>query len=152
MTISPIKEIPIGSRVFFEKMPGYVVKDEDEICIMDNWIPGCKTNSLNMKAGKKDVFFYKNLTKEEFIQDALDSGLPMRAGKFLVPEFVDYIVATIDDIKRLGVLFDTIDDRHRYELCIYESYLENVSFTLTDQQRKDAYDVYVECKRAQEVK
>lgn len=139
----PIKQIKIGSSVFFSGMKGYKPKDKDELCIMDTWFPK-NTNVLNMKMNGKDVFFFKNMTKEEFIQDVRDSGVHMRAGKFLVPEFAEFIGLTIEDLKSISDLFEHFDLFHQYEKVIYDFYIENNGFFLTDEQKQVAYNKYKE--------
>ena len=39
-------------------------------------------------------------------------------------------------------MFDRLDDKHKYERLIYESYINNNSFTLTEKQLQEAYDEY----------
>ena len=90
------------------------------------------TNVLNMKKDKKDVFFYRNMDKNEFIEDTLRSNVPMRAGKFLIKEFSEHLGMTIDDLKKLGPMFEKMDDKHTYEKVIYKYYLKNGNFQLTD--------------------
>lgn len=137
-----IKKIKIGSSVFFDRYEDYKSKDVDILAIMDEFLPG--HNSLNMRKinSNEDIFLYKNLNKEQFIQDCLKSGVPLRAGKFLVPEFADYIHLTIKDLKRLGFEFRKLDESHKYEKIIYDAYIKNNSFTLTDEQRLSAYEEY----------
>ena len=135
-----IKKIIIGSSVFFSEYEDYKSKDVDVVAIMDTFIP--HKNSLNMKIKGEDVFLYRNMSKQRFIQDAFASGVPMRAGKFLVPEFVEYIGMEINDLRRLAPLFDQMDEAHKYEKIIFDAYMENGSFTLTDEQRKAAYEEY----------
>ncbi len=135
------KNIKIGSSVFFGNMSDYVAKDIDEMIIQDKWLPkGIPV--LNMKRGGRDIFFWSPLSKEEFIKNTFDCGVPMRVGKFLVKEFADYIGLTIEDLKRLEPLFNQLDDKHKYEKIIYDAYVENNSFTLTEEQRKNAYNEY----------
>ena len=135
-----IKTFIIGSRAFFSNIEGYESKDIDQLCIMDEF--KFRGNVLNGKIGNKDIFFFRNLDKEGFIQDALDSNVPMRVGKFLVPEFAEYLGLTIDDLKRLQQLIDDIDDRHLYEREIYKNYIKNGGFYLTDEQRDSTYKLY----------
>jgi hypothetical protein len=59
----------------------------------------------------------------------------MVIGKFLVPEFCEEIGFTIEDLPKLAPLLDRLGDRHQYERIIYESYLENQAFCLTEAQR-----------------
>ena len=87
------------------------------------------------------------MTKEEFIQDVRDSGVSMRAGKFLVPEFAEFIGLTIEDLKSMSDLFRHFDLFHQYEEVIYDFYIENNGFFLTDEQREIAYNKYREYKK-----
>ena len=141
--MKPIKEFTIGSSVFFSDFPDYKSHDVDKLCIMDRFIPK-NTNVLNLKLNGKDVFFFRNMSKEEFIKDTLDSGVPMRVGKFLVPEFADYLGFTIEDLKQIGFLFDRLDNKHEYEKIIYSFYLDNNKFYLTSEQKNIAYKSYKE--------
>ena len=43
-------------------------------------------------------------------------------------------------------MFDRMDDRHVYEVKIYESYIKNGNFSLTEEQRADAYRLYLKAK------
>ena len=137
----PIKTFIIGSFVFFKDYSDYKSHDIDKLCIMDTF-PIKGTNVLNLKKDGEDVFFYKNMSKHEFIEDALKSNVSMRVGKFLVPEFAKYLGLTIDDLKLLEPLIKSIDEKHEYEQIIYNAYIKNGDFYLTDEQREDAYELY----------
>lgn len=145
--MTPIKQFQMGSSYFFSKYDDYVLKDYDELCIMDNFIfPG--KNMMNMKLNdKKDVFLYRNLTKEEYINDLIASKTKMKAGKFLIPEFNEYIGFTIDDLKTIINIFDDMDEKHQYEKIIAESYIENDRFFLYENQRKKAYTAYKKARK-----
>lgn len=95
-----------------------------------------------MRLNGEDVFFYRNMSKEGFIKDTIESNVPMRVGKFLIPEFCEYIGFEISDYDKLKPMFDKLDDKHRYEIIIRDAYIENGSFTLTDEQRLKAYEEY----------
>lgn len=137
-----IKKFDIGSNVFFKNIfSDYTPKDYDELHIMDFWIIP-ETNVLNEEEDNKDIFYFKNMTKDEFIDDTLNCPTPMRVGKFLVPEFVEYLQFTIDDLKRLKPQFDKLDNKHKYEKIIYDAYIENNAFILTEKQLQDAYNEY----------
>lgn len=71
----------------------------------------------------------------------------MQLGKFLVPAFVEAIGFTIENLKRLQPLVDSLDDKHKYEKVIYDSYIENGEFKLTDEQLQKAYLEYKNNKR-----
>lgn len=130
----------IGSRVFFGEFPDFDSKDDDTLYVMTGW--DVKANVLNFRKDSRDYFFVKDAPKEILIKETLDSDIPLRAGKFLVPEFHEYLGLTIEDLKRLSPLFEKIDENHSYEKIIYQSYIENGSFTMTDEQRQKAYEEY----------
>lgn len=132
----------MGSSFFFGGMEGYIVKDTDELCIMEGYSDKIKSNVLNMKLDGKDVFFYRDMDKEGFIKDTIDCKVPMRVGKFLIPDFCKYIDFKIEDYERLKDVFDALDDKHRYEIMIRDFYIENKDFILTDEQRKLVYEEY----------
>ena len=141
-----LKRFKIGSQYFFDKFDDYETKDNDILIIMDKWVIK-KTNILNLKDKEKnDVFFCKNMSKDEFIKYTLKENIPMQCGKFLIKEFNEYLGITIDDLKLLEDLIYNMDDRHIYEIYIYECYLNNNKFELTEEQLLNAYDIYKSTK------
>ncbi len=135
-----LKEINIGSRVFFDKFKDFAPKDKDVILIMDHLV-GNKI-CLNAKIKGSDLFLYKQMPKEEWIKTTIESGVPMKAGKFLVPEFCEYIGFTVEDLDSLKEMFDNMDTKHRYESLIYKYYKQNNGFFMTDEQLEEVYSVY----------
>ena len=140
MNINVIKEFKIGSSIFFDSYSDYTQKDIDILAITDLSLFG--KQMMNMKLKEKDIFFMCIEENSVMIDKTLESGVNMRAGKFLSPEFAEYIGLTIEELKRLKPMFDEIDDKHRYEKVIFDSYVENNGFFLTDEQRLRAYDEY----------
>ena len=138
--MKPIKTFKMGSSYFFDGFEDYIQKDVDEINIMDEFL--AKSNSLVLRKGTRDVFFYRNMDKDGFIEDTLSSNVPMRAGKFLVREFAYYIGFTIDDLKKLKRVFENMDDKHTYEKVIFDAYIENNGVYLTEEQLNAAYVEY----------
>ena len=70
----------------------------------------------------------------------------MIVGKFLIPEFCEEIGMTIEDLPKLRPLIEKLDDGHKYEEIIFNSYIENGAFILTDEQRLKAYNSYKESR------
>ena len=138
----------IGSRAFFGEMKDFTSKDNDRLYIMEGW--DVKGNILNLHVKDKDCFFIKDTTKDELIAQTLEANIPLRAGKFLVKDFAEYIGLTIDDLKRLQPLFESMDEKHKYEKVIYDAYVKNNAFELTDEQRMEAFDKYNESKTTTE--
>lgn len=135
----------IGSSVFFSCYDDYVSKDKDVLLIMDSFIDG-KT-MFNCKIGRDDIFLYRDIDKYGFINEAIESKVPMKCGKFLVLSFIEYIGLSIDELKLFDGMFKEIDESHYYEKIIYDSYIENNGFYLTDEQRKKSYDEYLKTRK-----
>ena len=132
----------MGSSYFFDRYDDYKIKDNDELHIVDEFIFPNRV-CMNMKLfDGNDIFIFKNTDKQEYINDVYESGVNMKVGKFLIPEFNKYINFTIDDLKSLQPIFDNMDKKHTYERVIFESYLKNGDFFLTDEQRREAYKEY----------
>lgn len=139
-----IKEFKMGSSYFFDKYEDYKMKDYDELCIMDEFFfPG---KVMNAKIDGKDIFMFRNMDKQGYIDDVIETKVYMKAGKFLIPEFNEFIGFTIEDLKSILYFFDNMDEKHRYEKIIAESYIENNGFFLSDSQRDKAYKAYKENK------
>lgn len=135
------KKFEMGSGIFFKGMPGFKSKDIDYLYIMEGFTLQ-KTNVLHFHIGNEDKFLFRDMDKQGFIDDVENTGVMMKACKFLVPEFNEYIGFTIEDLKSIRRFFENIDEKHKYALNICDAYIENNSFTLTDEQRKAAYEEY----------
>ena len=138
----------MGSTYFFNMYPDFKSKDTDWWELVDE-LPDykymCRIASVSVP--KREYFSFKRLSnKEDHIKAALDSKLSMVVGKFLVAEFCDEIGFTIEDLPKLKPLIDNLDEAHKYEEIIYNSYLENNSFSLTQEQRDLAYKSYKESR------
>lgn len=137
MDVKEIKTIIVGSCAFFNKFKDFNSKDTDILHILDYPIFGETIQVI--RKNNKDEFLMYNFGKNKLIELIND---PLQVGKFLVPEFVEYIDLNIEDLKRLEHWFDKLDDKHKYERIIYDSYIENNGFFLTDEQLDKAYEIY----------
>lgn len=140
-----IASFTIGSEYFFSGLDGFRPKDHDTLHIMDKWV--LKRDVYRLKIGCRDAMLCRNMGKSGFVNDILSSAVPMKAGKFLVKEFNDYIGFSIEDLVSIAYIFDNIDPKHSYEKMICGFYLDNGSFMLTDEQRLEAFEEY---KKARE--
>lgn len=134
----------MGSQYFFSCYEDFNSKDIDEIEIIE-------TNDfkyIRQLTGKgRCLFQLKKLNNvNDYIEYALQSNVGMVIGKFLIPEFCEAIGFTINDLPKVKTLVNKLDDKHKYEEIIYNSYIENNSFTLTDKQRENAYKSYKESR------
>lgn len=136
-----IAKFLIGSRAFFDSMPGFTPKDSDYMYIMDTFGP-LRVTALRIKMDGNDLVLNPHMTKRRCIEDTLNSDTKMRMGKFFVPEFAKYMNLTINDLKVFEKYLDMLPDNHKYYKVIYDAYMQNGDFTLTDDQRKAAYEEY----------
>ena len=140
MNVNVIKEFKMGSSIFFGLYPDYKSKDVDILAITD--LPLFGKPMMNMKLNGDDIFFMGLEDKDILIEKTIESKVPMRVGKFLIPEFCEYIGFEISDYDKLSECFDNLDEKHRYEIIIRDAYIKNGKFELTDEQRMRAYEEY----------
>ena len=133
-------KILIGSTYFFSCYDDFQGKDIDELQIIET----DEFSQIRQITGQGRCLFVlkKHPNKEDYINWALQSNTGMVIGKFLVPEFCETIGFSVEDLPQLNILITKLDDKHMYEKIIYDSYIENGSFTLTDEQRDRAYKSY----------
>ena len=134
----------MGSAYFFSCYDDFRGKDIDEIQIIET----NEFSQVRQVTGQGRCLFQlkKHPSKEDYIDWALKSNIGMVVGKFLIPEFCEAIGFTIEDLPRMSELIDKLDDKHKYEKIIYDGYLKNGSFALTDEQRDRAYKSYKESR------
>lgn len=136
----------MGSRYFFSCYDDFESKDIDEIELVDT----SEFNNIRQLTGQGKCLFQmkRHASKEPYIEFALRSKIGMVVGKFLIPEFCEAIGFTVQDLPRLVPLIAKLDEQHMYEQIIFDSYIKNGSFTLTDEQRARAYKSYRESRGA----
>lgn len=134
----------IGSRYFFSCYEDFHSKDIDELEIVDTE----SFQNMRQLTGQGRCLFSmkRQSSKEKYIELALQSNLGMVVGKFLIPDFCKEIGFCVSDLPRLKPLIDKLDRKHKYEEIIFNSYVENGSFVLTDTQRDAAYKSYKESR------
>ena len=139
------KKFLTGSSAFFSCLAGFQPKDKDWI-VLDDAPKGYKHYRQTSTPGKC-VFEWRAASADELIAYALDHPKPaMQIIKFLSPDFAAHIGLSIVQLQRLKPLVDALDPKHRYAAVIYDSYIENGDFTLTDSQREAAYQCYREAR------
>lgn len=137
-------KILIGSQYFFSCYEDFDSKDIDELQIVDT----DEFAQIRQITGQGKCLFLmkKHPIKDDYVNWALKSKIGMDIGKFLVPEFCNEIGFVVEDLPKLESLLDKLDDKHKYEEIIYNSYLANGAFQLTDEQRDVAYKTYKESR------
>lgn len=138
----------VGSTYFFNKIDGFSSKDIDYLELVDN--PTNFKYSYQLTGRGKCYFKWRRISPEEFVEITLKYKTPMLVGKFLVPEFNEEIGFTIEHLKMLQPLIDNMDEKHLYEKIIYNSYIENDAFYLTNEQLMMAYKEYIKYRNTNE--
>ena len=138
----------VGSTYFFSRYPNFRPSDIDEVEFEEE--PRLYRNVMQFRKNDRTrcLFKWRKMTADEFVDYTLQTKLPMEIGKFLVPEVAEYLGFTIEHLKKLKHVIDSLDKKHGYEKIIYESYIENNDFILTEEQRRAAFNEY---KREREV-
>lgn len=139
------KQFTVGSRAFFSGMPDFKPKDLDYLSFIEKG-NGFK-NSMQRTDGNCCHFLFVRKPKDEMIKDALSGSPAMAIGKFLVPEIAKELHLTIQDLMKLQPLLSRLEPKHAYEKVIYEAYMSNGSFTLTDEQRASAFASYLAARQ-----
>lgn len=140
-----MKRIITGSRAFFSGMEGFKPKDCDVIVIVNNkevpfkWMRQTSNGSV-------DVFEIVRHPKAKLISHAVDKAQPMAIARFLTPAFAKEIGLHPSDLPALRPMRENLDTKHEYLGVIYDAYVSNSSFELTDDQRQAAFDVYLKCR------
>lgn len=135
------KRILVGSRVFFACMNGFHSKDTDYLILVSepkhfNWRRETSMRGIC-------TFEYKQEAARNMIARTIEQGDALLLGKFLVPEVLQAIDASMEDIKPLEALLPKLDEKHKYQSVIFEAYMTNKAFTLTNEQRTEAYNQYL---------
>lgn len=135
-------KILIGSSVFFKEYNDFTPHDTDYVLFEDH--PQLYKIFAHINTKSEDIFAYKQMSKDEFLEYELEhcKKAKMAVGKLLVPELVKYMNITIDDLKKFKFAIDEIQENHSYEKIIYDAYIKNNDFILTQEQRDKAYQEY----------
>lgn len=134
------KKFLVGSRYFFNNIEGFSSKDEDMLELV--LIPRDFRDMMQIHGKGHCCFRWRRMSPQEFIRITKHSKCPMTIGKFLVPEFNKEIGFTIEHLKQLESLVNQLDEKHLYEKVIYEAYIANNDFYLTEEQLLNAYNEY----------
>lgn len=138
----------VGSRAFFTGLDGFKPKDTDNAYLVNGYTSYKYVQQIQLR--ESCHFFWKKYPKQEMIEYALEHGKDKNAmliGKFLVPEFAKALDFTIQDLKQLEPLIENLDDKHKYEEIIFNAYMENGDFILTDEQRQKAFEEYLKYRQ-----
>lgn len=130
----------VGSTYFFNSYSDFKSKDIDYLEI--ELFPLGYMDKLQITGQGQCIFKWRKMSADSYVANSLKSDLAMEIGKFLIPEFCKEVNFTIEHLKKLEPLLSRLDDKHKYEKVIFDAYIENNDFYLTDEQRLKAYEEY----------
>lgn len=140
-----MEKIVVGSKAFFGSIEGFEGKDSDYIELIEEPQGFKWRREIRMRG--IDTFQYKKESPAEMVRRTVESNDPLLIGKFLVPEFAAAIGATPQDLAPLEPMLERLDDKHRYVAYIFRAVMQNGSFSLTNEQRREAYRIYTEARQ-----
>lgn len=130
-----------GSRAFFKNIKGFKPKDTDYIHIVNGENVEYK-HLYQTRCNGNCHFYIVRQKKEHLIDFDLKFSPPMVIARYLTPSFAKEFNLDIEDLKKIKPLRDRLDTKHEYLGIIYDFYIKNKSFYLTDEQRALAYLTY----------
>lgn len=135
----------IGSRAFFKGIDGFKSDNRNMLELHSN--PAFKFGVEQEEARITRVYKYTREPAHIMIARAVECGNVLQAGKFLVPEVAHAIGASVQDLKPLEPLFAKLPEKHQWQKTVYNAYVQNGSFSLTDVQLQEAYDKYMSARK-----
>lgn len=132
----------VGSQYFFSAYADFTPSDIDYVEFEEH--PRLYKNVLQFRKNDKSMclFKWRKMSADEFVEYTLNSKLPMEIGKFLVPEVATYLGFKISHLQQLKPVIENLDSKHKYEKIIYNSYILNGDWRLTEEQRESAFEEY----------
>ena len=132
-----------GSRAFFNSYEDFNSKDIDYVEIIDS--EEFPRKRIIRDENGNSVHQWRRKDKEVMIQEIEAMPTSGAVVAFLIPEFANEIGLTINELKTLQEHIYRICElypKYSYYKVIYDSYIINNSFMLTDEQRLNAYTKY----------
>jgi len=146
------KKYLCGSNYFFGKFKDYVWHDYDIIIVRENAPKIVDYQRLIDEKKNIDYFIWKKNTPEWHVNHLLNEvRFQLDIGHLLIPEVNKELGITIEHLKQLkdiaNELVGQFDGLYDYYKIIYDAYITNNDFILTDEQRLAAYNEYKKARR-----
>lgn len=134
------EKFTVGSRAFFDGIDGFNPSDTDILYVMTD-VNVKNFKCISFKEGEFDRILIIDMSKDELIEHIKESDT-ICASKILVPSVAEYFGVTINDLPQLTNIFNALDEKHQYQKIIFNAYIENGKFEMTDEQRNLAFEEY----------
>ena len=143
-----MKEILVGSNAFFKGIEEFKTKNKDYVIFVEN--PEDFKIRKEIRLRGTGMFYYKRLSPAEMINYTLETNDPLLIGKFLVPEVAEELNLSVSDILPLEPMLSKLGEQYQYQVIIFNHIKNNNSFTLTNEQLDEAYQVYISARKEEE--
>lgn len=143
-----MERILIGSRAFFGNYNDFENKINRYIELIEN--PTFKGDKEEITLRGVYTVRLKKEAVKNIINKAVKDGNIILVSAFLIPEVTNAIGAKVKDILPLEPLLENLDQEHQYVANIFKAVKANNSFTLSEEQRKEAYVVYKASRKKEE--
>lgn len=138
-----------GSRIFFEGLPGFQPHDRDYCELWDDMDCMYKKDL----DAPWDVWCWRRATPDEYVDFILtnevvqDGAIPWHICQFLTPDFCKDVGFTTAHLERLRPVAEKLYGKHIYLRMIFDAFVSNGGFFLTDGQRTVIYNEYKEKRK-----
>ena len=139
------KQIQVGSRAFFSDYEDFQPADNDILELNSEQYE----DYYSTRENDVHIFHYKYTNKEQFLEFEFKhiEESPLAVCAFVVPEVAEFLELTLEELFMFEYYFKKINRRHLYVKYIYDCYMENRAFSLTQEQKDFAYNLYNENRK-----
>ena len=136
-----------GSKYFFGNCEGYepTITDTDYIEIIEN--ADFRRIRLIHDENGFEVYQWALRPKAQIFEEFEHFPNSTAVCSLLVPEFNEVFGITYLDLIKVENVINNLTGKLSYYKVIYDAYMKNGSFVLTDEQRQAAYEVYKKNKK-----
>ncbi len=137
--------ILVGSRAFFSGIEGFKTDNRNFIKLVTNKAALQVESKLSIHSNITYRMLREHATL--MVDKAVESNNALLLGNFLVPQVAKEIGLTIQHLKDLLPLADSLPAKLAYQSIILQAYIENGSFSLSAEQRANAYAAYCSARK-----
>ena len=139
----------VGSQAFFKDKPEFKPHDKDILMIVDEG-NGFKFSKQLSTGSICYIYLVKHSVKDILNFVLQDKVTPLQVCKFFVPEVSEFLGMSLANFKKLEPKVRKLTGKHQYYQIIFDAYIANGSFTLSDKQLEEAYASYTDSRKPKE--
>ena len=136
----------VGSQAFFKDKPDFKPHDKDLLMIVDEG-NGFKFSKQLSTGSTCYIYLVKHSVKDILNFVLQDKVTPLQVCKFFVPEVSEFLGMTLANFKKLEPKVRKLTGKHQYYQIIFDAYVANGSFALSEEQLEEAYASYIASRK-----